>query len=102
MAVDDVATNKRVRLSGRERRALNPDAAATLFAAKGFHETSVGEIAEASGISKIVLYDHFASKEELFVELTRAARDGLLARGLAAMEAGGALEQRLRAAIDTF
>lgn len=102
MAIDDVGIKKRIRLSAAERREVILDAAAELFAAKGFHETSVGEIAARSGISKIVLYDHFPSKDELFLELTRAARDGLLARGRARMGAGGPLEERLRAAFDTF
>jgi len=102
MTIEDVSAKKRVRLSGAARRALILDVAAVLFAAKGFHETSVGEIAAAAGISKIVLYDHFASKEELFLELTRNARDGLLARGQTQMAAGGPLEERLRAACETF
>src|SRR4051812_42850809 len=102
MVVDDVEAKKRTRLSGAARREMILDAAAELFAAKGFHETSVGEIAAASGISKIVLYDHFASKEELFLELTRAARDGLIASGRQNFEAGATLEARLRGAIDAF
>ncbi len=102
MTIDDVAVKKRTRLSGAARRELILGAAAELFAAKGFHETSVGEIAGASGISKIVLYDHFASKEELFLELTRSARDGLMARGRVQMQAGGTLEERMRGAFDAF
>jgi AcrR family transcriptional regulator len=102
MTVDAAPAKTRLRLSGAHRRKLILDAAADLFAAQGFHETSVGEIAAASGISKIVLYDHFASKEELFLELTRAARDGLLARGRTRMQADGPLEQRLHGAIEAF
>ena len=102
MAIEDGSVKKRIRLRGAERRALILDVAAELFAAQGFHETSVGEIAAAAGISKIVLYDHFASKEELFLELTRSARDGLLARGQIQMAGAGPLEERLRAAVETF
>lgn len=102
MTVDDVGTKKRTRLSGAARREMILAAAAELFAAKGFHETSVGEIATASGISKIVLYDHFASKEELFLELTRAARDGLIASGRQNFAEGATLEVRLRGAIEAF
>ena len=102
MAEITMPVTKRVRLTGLERREKILGAAAALFAAKGFHETSVSELAEASGISKIVLYDHFASKEELFIELTRSARDGLIARGREKMAAGGSLEQRLRSAVETF
>jgi len=102
MTIDDVGGKKRVRLTGAERREKILGVAAELFAAKGFHETSVSEIAEAAGISKIVLYDHFASKEELFIEITKAARDGLLARGRERMAASGTFEDRLRAAVEAF
>src|SRR3569833_1850807 len=102
MTIDDAPGSKRHRLSGAERRALILDVAARLFAAKGFHETSVGEIAAAPGISMIVLYDHFASKEELFLELTRIARDGLIGRGRAQMRAGGTIEKRMHAAFEAF
>jgi AcrR family transcriptional regulator len=102
MVVDDAGVKKRVRLSGAARREKILDAAAELFAARGFHETSVGEIAAAAGISKVVLYDHFASKHALFVELTEAARDGLLARGRAQMQAEGPFEARMRAALEAF
>jgi AcrR family transcriptional regulator len=96
------ATKRRVRLTGAERREIILDQAAQLFASKGFYETSVGEIAAASGVSKIVVYDHFASKEALFIELTKSARDGLLERGRQRMAADGTLEARLRSAIDAF
>lgn len=40
-----------------------------LFARKGIHETSLGDIAEASGVSKGTLYYHYKSKDELLYEL---------------------------------
>lgn len=93
---------RKLRLTGVERRQIILDAAAELFAAKGFHETSVSEIAVGSGVSKIVVYDHFTSKEALLIELTRSARDGLIARGMQTMQAEGAIEDRLRSAVDAF
>ena len=39
--------------------------AARLFAQKGYHGTSVGDIAEALGVQKGSLYAHMASKEDL-------------------------------------
>src|SRR3569833_2678201 len=100
MTIDAAPGSKRLRLSGAEHRTQNQKDTAKQFAAKGFHETSVGEIATAAGISKIVLYDHFASKEELFLELTRIARDGLIGRGRAQLQAGGTLEERMQAAFE--
>ncbi|AIY06187.1 hypothetical protein Plano_2222 [Planococcus sp. PAMC 21323] len=45
--------------------------AVQLFSLKGFHQTSVQEIAEATGISKGAFYKHFESKEILFIEILK-------------------------------
>ena len=42
-------------------------AAINLFANRGFHETSMAEVARAAGVSKALIFWHFKSKEELFV-----------------------------------
>jgi TetR/AcrR family transcriptional regulator, cholesterol catabolism regulator len=42
--------------------------AARLFAEKGYHGTSVGDIAEALGVQKGSLYAHIASKEDLLFD----------------------------------
>jgi AcrR family transcriptional regulator len=40
-----------------------------LFETNGFHSTSVDSIAAAAGTSRATLYQYFASKEQIFVEL---------------------------------
>jgi TetR/AcrR family transcriptional regulator, cholesterol catabolism regulator len=50
--------------------------AARLFAERGFHGTSMGDLAEAMGVQKASLYSLTASKQEL---LYRAMRDGAAA-----------------------
>jgi len=45
--------------------------AAKLFAKKGYHGTSIGDIAEALGVQKGSLYAHIASKEDLLYETMR-------------------------------
>jgi TetR/AcrR family transcriptional regulator, cholesterol catabolism regulator len=42
--------------------------AARLFAEKGYHGTSIGEIAQALGVQKGSLYAHIASKQDLLYE----------------------------------
>jgi len=42
--------------------------AARLFAEKGYHGTSIGEIAEALGVQKGSLYSHIDSKQDLLYE----------------------------------
>src|SRR5918995_6995571 len=91
---------KRITGPGRRRRIL--DAAAEAFAARGYHATAVGQVAEAAGITKPVVYDHFRSKRELFVELLENTRDELLARGTEALGGDAPPVDRIRAAIDAF
>jgi TetR/AcrR family transcriptional regulator, cholesterol catabolism regulator len=55
--------------------------AAKLFALKGYHGTSIGDIARALGVQKGSLYAHIASKEDLLYETMRegaAAFHGVL------------------------
>ena len=40
-----------------------------MFAQNGFHATSMNDIAEAAGVTKPVLYQHFASKRDLYLQL---------------------------------
>jgi AcrR family transcriptional regulator len=50
--------------------------AARLFAEKGYHGTSIGDLAEAMGVQKGSLYAHIDSKADL---LWQVARDGAAA-----------------------
>ncbi|MCK9304322.1 MAG: TetR/AcrR family transcriptional regulator [Bacteroidales bacterium] len=45
------------------------DSALELFALKGFHTTTISDIAEHAGISKGLMYNYFQSKEELLREI---------------------------------
>ncbi|MDQ3107423.1 MAG: TetR/AcrR family transcriptional regulator [Actinomycetota bacterium] len=58
-----------LRLPAARRRRQLLDVALDRFAAKGFHATSMEEIAEAAGVTKPVLYQHFRSKRKLYLEL---------------------------------
>jgi AcrR family transcriptional regulator len=52
----------------RTREALL-DAAATIFAKRGFQAASLDEIAETAGYTRGAIYKHFADKEELLHEV---------------------------------
>src|ERR671934_2825921 len=45
--------------------------AARLFAEKGYHGTSIGDLAEAMGVQKGSLYAHIESKQDLLYETMR-------------------------------
>ena len=57
------------RLPAPERRQQLLDTALATFARLGFHDSSMNDIAEAAGVTKPVLYQHFGSKRGLFLEL---------------------------------
>jgi AcrR family transcriptional regulator len=57
------------------------DTAAELFAAKGFHGVSVGELGRACGITGPALYKHFASKDAVLAEMLVSISEQLLAEG---------------------
>lgn len=61
----------------KRRRIL--DAALTTFAARGYHGTSVPEVAEAAGVGVGTLYRYFADKNALVNELYRDAKARLKA-----------------------
>jgi TetR/AcrR family transcriptional regulator of autoinduction and epiphytic fitness len=58
------------RLTERKREAI-VQAAIVEFRANGFEATSVDKVATRAEVSKRTLYNHFASKDDLFAEILR-------------------------------
>jgi AcrR family transcriptional regulator len=72
---------------------------------RGYSAASVLAVAERAGVAAGTLYRHFASKEEMFVELFRAVCDRELAAMQAAAEAmpaDGARAERIERVLGTF
>src|ERR671919_2046348 len=65
-------------LGPERRRPLVLDAAHDLFLANGFEGTSMDSIAAAAGVSKPVVYDCFASKDELFTAMLDREEERIL------------------------
>jgi AcrR family transcriptional regulator len=64
------AVNSRpARLPRDQRRIQLLDAASQVFASKGYHAAAMDDIADAAGVSKPVLYQHFPSKLDLYLAL---------------------------------
>ena len=57
------------RLTATARREQLLEVALDVFARAGYHATSMNEVAEAAGVTKPVLYQHFESKRELYQAL---------------------------------
>ncbi|MDG2111985.1 MAG: TetR/AcrR family transcriptional regulator [Actinomycetota bacterium] len=75
------------RLPAAERREQLLDVAMTVFSEHGYHGASMNDVAAQAGVTKPVLYQHFPSKRELYLELI----DGVssqLAEGVTVAAAG--------------
>ncbi len=53
--------------TAEETRKRLLQAAAALFARNGLHATTLGEIAGAAGLTAPAIYNHFSSKDDLFI-----------------------------------
>jgi AcrR family transcriptional regulator len=77
--LEKVATSGRpTRMPRDQRRIQLLDAASEVFASKGYHAAAMDDIAEAAGVSKPVLYQHFPSKLDLYLALLDQSCDRLV------------------------
>lgn len=58
-----------IRLSASARREQLLDVALQVFARQGYHGASMNDVADAAGVTKPVVYQHFDSKRELYLAL---------------------------------
>lgn len=79
-------------LGPERRRPLVLDAAYRLFLENGFEGTSMDAIAAAAGVSKPVVYDCFASKDDLFTAMLDREEARILTETRAALETSGGTE----------
>jgi AcrR family transcriptional regulator len=66
---------------GRVPRAVREEQllriAKRLFAARGYQGTSIEDIARAAGVTRPIVYDHFGSKDGIYLACVRRARNEL-------------------------
>lgn len=72
------------------------DAAAQLFANKGFNGVSVREIAESAGVTKPVIYYYFESKEDLHQQLFQSAYQHTVGIHANIFDSGDPVETQMR------
>ena len=66
-----------MRLPAPARREQILDVSVQVFARNGFHSTSMNDVADAAGVTKPVLYQHFDSKQDLYLALLEEAGNRL-------------------------
>ena len=97
-------TSNSHRLVAAERRRLIEDAAAELFAERGYVATTIEEIVTRAGVTKPMLYRHFESKQDLVMTLLERHRDELATAPLDALLASAdrPFAERLDAMLDAW
>src|SRR5215217_2517551 len=91
----------RRRLAPEARRSLIVEAAGRLFGERGYDGTRLDAVAAAAGVTKPVLYRHFADKRALYLALLERHRADL-GSFAGAIPAEGTLEQRLRVVLEVW
>lgn len=82
-------TTTRQLLSRTERSASILAAAARAFARAGFAATSMDDVATEAGVTKLIVYRHFDSKEQLYAAVLERVSTDLRDEFLAQMETPG-------------
>ena len=67
----------RRRLSAEQRRESILHAANEVFGDRGYEHVRIDDIANAAGISKALIYEHFRSKSELYIDTMVFHEQGL-------------------------
>jgi len=83
-------------VAAEEKRRTILDAAARVFARKGFHTSRVGDIAEEAGVAHGLLYHYFSSKDEVLETIFREHWTTLLDRVHEAEQTGDDPIEQLR------
>lgn len=98
--VETKTPRRRLGRAERERQIL--DAAATVFAERGFQQASMDAVAERVGVTKPVLYTHFGSKDGLLLACIARARADLLQVTMSAVAEATGPEDALRRGTRAF
>jgi AcrR family transcriptional regulator len=93
----------RRRLSKEARRTKLIAAAEAVFGEVGFSGATMELVAARDGVARSLLYEHFASIDELYLECHRTAREEMQKQVFAAVAlAGPELEDQLRAGLFAY
>lgn len=84
------------------RRSKVMQAGLEIFTEKGFHLASMDAIAERAGVSKPILYQHFASKEELYLGILDERVEVIVQQVACAIAGTTGTRNRLEAAIACY
>jgi AcrR family transcriptional regulator len=95
-------TTETRRLRSEERREQLLSVAATLFASTGYEATTMDQVAQAAGVTKPLLYQHFDSKHALYEELVTTAATALLDRLAVAASPEASPREKVERGFDAY
>jgi AcrR family transcriptional regulator len=101
-ALDADAVGSHSSDSGDAFRARLLNGLADSISERGYRATTVADIVRQARTSKRTFYDHFASKEECFIELLRADMQHMMDSIRAATDPDDAPEAQIRCAVDAY
>ena len=90
------------RLQAAQRREVIEQAAASVFAARGYHGSTIDEIAAQAGVTAPVVYDHFGSKLDLHRRLLERTRDELIEMWRSTLGTDEPSAERIARAVDAW
>ena len=85
-----------------EKRAGILEAAKDLFLARGFEATSMDAVAQAAGVSKLTVYNHFQDKDTLFLSAVKSKCEERLPHLLFSGRLVGSVREQLLAIARAF
>jgi AcrR family transcriptional regulator len=92
----------RIQHERQARMELVLSSAEKLFVEKGYHETSIGDIAETADFSRTSIYQYFGSKEEIYVHLLERYTDLLIERATEAVAKANNTIDKIKAFLEAF
>jgi AcrR family transcriptional regulator len=97
-----VENGSTARLPAARRRRQLLDVARRVFGESGYHQTSMDALAEAAGVTKPVLYQHFGSKRDLYLEVLGDVASQLMDAVVDAARAAGTPRQQVEAGFRAY
>lgn len=97
--MSELTTQEALSRKEREKRTRQQEilkAARELFISRGFHETTLDEIARHAEFGKGTLYNYFANKDEIFLGIIEQAVEETLAIARESASAPGDIREKLR------
>jgi AcrR family transcriptional regulator len=78
------------------------DGLSTSLTERGYRDTTVADIVRHARTSKRTFYDHFASKEECFIDLLRADMEQMIESIRTAVDPEGTPDNQIGTAVDAY